>query len=345
MTAVSATDLKQAMSLLSRVIERRNIIPILGNVMIKASGETMTLSGTDLDIEASVSIPCTDTAPWAVTIGARVLADFLRGCSGQVEISPSSDEITLENDGMKMVVNILCPADDMPVMKFAAAGATEISEGLLRKTLAACSVAISTKETRYYLNGIYLHAIEGNLRGVATDGNRLSMYTTDAAWHLDHGILPRKTVAVLLSRLKATSNHAVKVEQCEMRLRFVHPDWTLTSKMIDGKYPDYNRVIPDASDKFGCALSHAQISRIPDLDRAVKLDPDAGLISANSFNEVSVSVPMQGHGYAVGFNLRYLKDFTRLHGTVSLSGASSGDPHIVKAEDSAWMGIVMPMRV
>lgn len=71
MTAVSATDLKQAMSLLSRVIERRNIIPILGNVMIKASGETMTLSGTDLDIEASVSIPCTDTAPWAVTMGAR----------------------------------------------------------------------------------------------------------------------------------------------------------------------------------------------------------------------------------------------------------------------------------
>ena len=349
MTTVSTTDLRNAMALLSRVIERRNTIPVLGNVMLKASGETLTLSGTDLDMEASVAIPCEDTAPWAVTIGARLLSDFLRGCVGPVKITTDAKTITLENDGMKMVVNLICPASDMPVMKFQGTAFGAISEPILRKVLASCAVAISTEETRYYLNGVYLHAKDGYLRGVATDGHRMSMYTTETAWLMSDVILPRKAVAVLLSRLKAASNHEVHIEQDHgvnrTALRFIHPDWTLTTKLIDGKFPDYNRVIPAASDKFGCTLSHAQISRIPDLDRAVKLDPSAGMITATTPHEVAVSVPMQGHGYAVGFNLRYLKDFTRAHGTVSLSGGGAGDPHIVKAEDPAWMGVIMPMRV
>lgn len=350
MTTASTTDLRAAMALLSRVIERRNTIPVLGNVMLKASGETLTLSGTDLDMEAIVSIPCSDTPPWAVTIGSRLLADFLRGCVGAVSLTPEADKITLENDGMRMTVNLVCPASDMPVMQFKETASAAISEKTLHKALSCAAIAISTEETRYYLNGAFLHAVDGKLRAVATDGHRLSIYDTDTAWSLSDMILPRKAVSVLLSRLKANSNHALRIEQSEgvnrAVLRFVHPDWTLTTKMIDGTFPNYRaRAIPAPSDKFGCTLSHAQISRIPDIERAAKLDPKAGLLSTSQMFNVGVSVPLQGHGYTVGFNLRYLKDFTRLHGTVSLSGGGAGEGHIVKSEDPAWMGVIMPMRV
>lgn len=345
MTTASTSDLRNAMALLSRVIERRNTIPVLGNVMLKASGETLTLSGTDLDMEASVEVPCSDTETWAVTIGARLLSNFLSGCVGPVQINTDDKTITLENDGMKMVANLLCPADDMPVMKFQGTAFASLQEPALHKVLSACAIAISTEETRYYLNGVYLHAKDNKLHGVATDGHRLSIYRTDAHWGLTDVILPRKAVSVLLSRLKGSSNHAVQIEQDEKKLRFIHPDWTLTSKMVDGKYPDYTKVIPAASDAFGCTLSHAQISRIPDIERAAKLDPKAGALSCFMPNEVGVSVPLQGHGYTVGFNLRYLKDFTRSQGTVAISGGGSKDAHIVKSDDPAWTGVIMPMRV
>lgn len=346
MTTFNATDMRGGLALLHRVIERRNTIPVLDCVMLKADGETLTLFGTDLDMDARTSIPCDDTAPWSINISAKLLTQFIRGCVGPVTIKPEADKVTLANDGMTMTVNLLCPADDMPVMKFQGTAFASISETLMRKTLASVAIAISTEETRYYLNGAYLHAIDGNLRAVATDGHRMAMYTTDAPWLLSDVILPRKAVAVLLSRLKATSNHAVKIEQDDKKLRVIHPDWTLTSKMIDGKYPTYTRVIPAASDKFGCTLSHAQISRIPDMiEHAAKLDPEAGMLTVKDYSFGSVSVPMQGHGYSVGFNLGYLKDFTRMHGTVSLSGGHQADPHIVKAEDPAFMGVIMPMRV
>jgi len=344
MTTFQASDMRRALALIGKIIERRNTIPILGNVMLTCDGETITVFGTDLDMEASVSIPAEGDA-FKITIGARLFADFIKGCVGSVALDADDKAATLANDGMAMAVNLICPASDMPVMKFARAGAETISETLWRKTLAAVAPCISTDETRYYLNGAYIHPINGNLRAVATDGHRLAMYDPAVSWSLAPVILPSKAIKVMLSVMKPGGNSAVTVTQDGLKLRFSHPDWTLTTKVIDGKYPDYTRAIPKAPGAFETTLSHAQISRIPMVDRAVKLDPAKKLLTCWDPDGVTVTAAIHGKGGPVGFNLKYLLAFTRAHGTIKMQGDGADDPATITTEDPAFTGVVMPMRM
>jgi len=345
MTTFQAKDAKAALAIIGRVIDRRNTIPILGNVMIKASGEKMTISGTDLDIYASAEIDCTDTEPFAITITPKTFTAFIRGSIGAVSLTATAETATLENDGMSMTVNLFCPASDMPVMGFEPKSSVEMTETMLHKALSSVAFAMSSEETRYYLNGVSLHSVAGNLRAVATDGHRLAIYDLGVAWTLEPAILPRKTALLLISAMKPGGNHSVLIEQDGMKMRFTHPEWTITSKMIDGKYPNYARTIPAPSDKFSCTISHAQISRIPDVGRCAILDPENGKLTCKELGQVSVSVPLRCHGPRVGFNIQYLKDFTRKHGVINISSAGPGDPAMIKAEDSAFTGVLMPMRI
>ena len=345
MTTFQAKDAKAALAIIGRVIERRNTIPILGNVMIKASGEKMTISGTDLDIYASAEIDCTDTEPFAITISAKTFTAFIRGSIGAVSLTATAETATLENDGMEMTVNLFCPASDMPVMGFEPKSSVEMTESMLHKALSSVAFAMSSEETRYYLNGVYMHSVDGNLRAVATDGRRMAIYDIGVAWTLDPAILPRKTALLLISAMKPGGNHSVLIEQDGMKMRFTHPEWTITSKMIDGEYPNYARTIQAPSDKFSCTISHAQISRIPDMGLCAIMDPENGKLTCKELGEVSVSVPLQGHGPRVGFNIQYLKDFTRNHGVINISSAGPGNPAMIKAEDSAFIGVLMPMRI
>ena len=350
MTTFQTKDAKAALAIIGRVIERRNTIPILGNVMIKASGEKMTISGTDLDIYASAEIDCTDTEPFAITITAKTFAAFIRGSVGYVELTATAETATLKNDGMEMTVNLFCPASDMPVISFEPKSSVEMTETMLHKSLSSVAFAISREEFRYRLNGVYLHSVylhsvDVNLRAVATDGHLMAIYDLGVAWTLEPAILPRKTALLMISAMKPGGNHSVLIEQDGMKMRFTHQDWTITSKMIDGKYPNYSKIIPAPSDKFSCTISHAQISRIPFVDRCAVLDPENGKLTCKELGEVSVSVPLQGHGPMVGFNIDYLKDFTRKHGVINISSAGQGDPALIKAEDSAFTGVLMPMRI
>jgi DNA polymerase-3 subunit beta len=149
----------------------------------------------------------------------------------------------------------------------------------------------------------------------------------------------------MLSVMKPGGNSAVTVTQEGLKLRFAHPDWMLTTKVIDGKYPDYTRVIPKAPGAFETTMSHAQISRIPMVDRVVKLDPAKKLLTCWDPDGVTVTAAIHGKGGPVGFNLKYLLAFTRAHGTIKMQGDGADDPATITTEDPAFTGVVMPMRM
>ena len=182
---------------------------------------------------------------------------------------------------------------------------------------------------------------------MATDGHRLAMYDAGVSWPLSAGIVPRKTVGILLAAMKAGGNGAIMAQECigvnRQMMRFIHGDWTLTTKLIDGTYPKYQKVIPAASDAFTCTLSHAQINRIPYKRGMVRLDAGAGMISFIDPERTKITMPLQGKGHAVGFNIAYLKNFTRQHGTIEVSGLKPMDPNIIRSDDPAFMGVLMPM--
>ena len=230
-------------------------------------------------------------------------------------------------------------------MGFEPKSSVEMTETMLHKALSSVAFAMSSEKTRYYLNGVYMHSVDVNLRAVATDGHRMAIYDIGVAWTLEPAILPRKTALLLISAMKSVSNNSVLIEQDGMKMRFTHPEWPITSRLIDGEYPNYARTIPTPSDKFSCTISHAQISRIPDVGRCAILDPENGKLTCKELGQVSVSVPLQGHGPRVGFNIDYLKDFTRKHGVINISSAGPGDPAMIKSEDSAFTGVLMPMRI
>ena len=349
MTTFQAADMRRALSLIKKIIERRNTVPILGNVMLTCDGETMTVFGTDLDMEASVEIPSECSDAFSITIGARLLTDFIKGCVGVVTLVTDDCTAKLSNDGMTMEVNLICPASDMPVIEFYASGAETISETisetLWRKTLAAVAPCCYTEDVRYYLRGAYIHPIDGKLRAVTTDGHRLAMYDPAVSWSLAPVILPLKAIKVMLSVMKPGGANDITVTQDGLKLRFEHPDWTLTTKVIDGKYPEYTRVIPKAPGAFETTLSHAQISRIPIVDRAVKLDPSNRLLTCREHDGVNITAAIHGKGGPVGFNLKYLMAFTRAHGTIKMQGDGAGDPATITTEDPAFTGVVMPMRM
>ena len=344
MTTFQAVDMRRALSLIGKIIERRNTIPILGNVMLTCDGETLAVFGTDLDMEASVAIPAEGEA-FNITIGARLFAGYIKGCVGPVTLVADDKTATLSNDGMAMAVDLICPASDMPVMKFAAGGTEVITETLWRKTLDAVKTCCYTDDVRYYLRGAYIHSIGGNLRAVTTDGHRLAMYDPAVSWSLAPVILPLKAIKVMLSVMKPGGNSAVTVTQDGLKLRFAHPDWTLTTKVIDGKYPDYTRVIPKAPGAFETTLSHTQISRIPMAGQAVKLDPSKKLLTCWDPDGVTVTAAIQGKGGPVGFSLKYLLGFTSAHGTIKMQGDTAGGPATITTEDPAFTGVVMPMRM
>lgn len=258
-----------------------------------------------------------------------------------------------------------------------------LSEAALRRALDAVVVSISTEETRYYLNGAYAHTIDGELRLVSTDGHRLSLYDTGEAWAGLGAIVPRKTIGILQRRLIKGGNAGVEVSQLirmepkrpaqtatagkgakvrtepepkpEMvpwaaAMRFIGDGWSITSKMIDGTYPDYTRVIPTPSDAIAVTVSADALRRFPTASddcggRAIAINGDAGTMSQRDAEGNVVRMPVQGHGKPFGINLGYLRAFARQSGTIRLTGTGPGDPFRVLSEDPKLLQVIMPMRV
>ena len=353
------------------VVERRNTIPILSNVLLDASDGTLGLIATDMDLTIIEKVPAMVADGGATTVPAHTLYDIVRklpeGAQIQLESSGDSGQLGLRAGRSRFTLATL-PKEDFPAM-----GAGELPHRFtltaneMRRLIDRTRFAISTEETRYYLNGIYLHAAVVDdarmLRAVATDGHRLARVERPlpaGAEEMPGVIVPRKTVGEL-RKLIEEAGETIEVALSDARIRFSFDDVVLTSKLIDGTFPDYQRVIPTGNDKVmevdrkSFAEAVDRVSTISsEKSRAVKLSvkDDMLVLSATSPENGSATeeleVNFKGEGIEIGFNARYLLDIThQIEGDgAQFAMADAASPTLVRdAADPSALYVLMPMRV
>lgn len=356
-----AADLKRALAFAMQPVERRNTIPILGMVRLTGGATGLTIRGTDLDIECFADAAVTSaTGKTDVILPPRFLADLLRWATGGVTISRAKDLITIRADDVEATVRELCSIADWPTLEAPHGEIVSIGAGKMHKALAATAACISTEETRYYLRGVFLHDKDG-LRAVATDGYRMAIYDIGEAWPFGGMIVPAKAASILRGVTKAGGNGVVFVRAAPCvknsggeathdltnRIEVSGGGWRIVSRTIDGKYPDYTRVMPKQSPAFTAVLTAAALRRFPKSrdHRPVKIDPTAGRMSWKNDDGIDVSMPVQATGdRAIAFNLKYLLDFAAPAGTIRMESAGPGEPARVLTDDPALLQVLMPVR-
>ncbi len=380
---IERAALLKALSHVQSVVERRTTIPILSHVLLRAEGAggagRLALSATDMDVEIVERVAARVERDGHTTAPAHTLYDIVRKLrdGAQVELETPSgagggrNELALRSGRSTFTLACL-PPDDYPVMS---AGELPhhfvLSAGDLRTLIDRTRFAISTEETRYYLNGIYLHATKNNevpvVRAVATDGHRLArveMTAPEGAAGMPGIIVPRKTV-LELRKLVDEGDDDVQIALGATKIRCAIGDAELTSKLIDGTFPDYDRVIPVGNDKLldvPCKEFAEAVDRVSTIStersRAVKLAIEHGslVVSATSpENGTAVEeleVRYQNTPIEIGFNSRYLLDITdQIVGEyVQFQMADAGSPTIVRdtapeANGVSALYVLMPMRV
>ena len=336
------------------VVERRNTIPILANVLIRASGNSASFAATDMEIEINETVAGQVGKTGAVTAPAHTLYEIVRKLpeGAQVEMTAANtNQITLSSGRSNFKLGCL-PVDDFPKMpegdlkhKFT------LSAADLRLLIDHTRFAISTEETRYYLNGIYLHTTKAKnvdtLRAVATDGHRLARVEMPApagAMGIPSIIIPRKTVNEVRKLIDESAGE-IEIALSESKVRFSFDGVVITSKLIDGTFPDYERVIPSGNDKS---------LEVDTKTRAVKLSLSPGhlVLSANSPEAGSATeeleVKYDGALLDIGFNARYLLDILQqVDGEgVRFNLADATAPAIIQdVADGSALYVLMPMRV
>lgn len=353
------------------VVERRTTIPILSNILLQGRDNALGLTATDMDIAIVEGTPADVTQDGATTVPAHTLYDIVRKLpdGAQVQISTEGEQGRLDlRSGRSRFSLAMLPSEDFPVM---AEGDLPHRFTLSAETLHALvdrtRFAMSTEETRYYLNGIYLHAAESDgtpvLRAAATDGHRLARMEVplpDGAEGMPGVIVPRKAVGEILKLIDESAGD-VSISLSETKIRFALDNVVLTSKLIDGTFPDYDRVIPFGNDKkleVECEpFKHAVdlVSTVStEKSRAVKLSLNDGnlVLSATSPDSGSASeeleVDYQSGSLEVGFNSRYLLDIAQQiegkHAQFML--ADAGQAALVRdSADPSALYVLMPMRV
>jgi len=363
---IERATLLKSLSHVQSVVERRNTIPILSNVLIEArEGGTIRLMATDLDLQVDESVPANVGQAGATTVSAHTLFDIVRKLpdGSQVELNAAEGKMQLSAGRARFNLSTL-PRDDFPVIAEGDLPTRfELPAATLRQIIDKTRFAISTEETRYYLMGIFLHIADDQLKAAATDGHRLARVTVakpDGADGMPDVIVPRKCVAELRKLLEELEG-TVEVSMSATKIRFGLGSAVLTSKLIDGTFPDYNRVIPTANDKLlkldpkTFAQGVDRVSTIAsEKTRAVKMNVDRDKVT------LSVTSPESGtateelaadygaDGLEIGFNARYLLDILgEIDGdTVEVHLADAAAPTLLRENDkSEALYVLMPMRV
>ena len=369
--SIERGTLLKALAQAQSVVERRNTIPILANVLIEAEGSQVSFRATDLDIEVVDRTDAMVERAGATTVSAVMLHEIVRklpdGALVNLSEDSASGRLTI-TAGRSTFSLATLPKEDFPVM-----ASSEYTTNFparapeLRRLFDKAKFAISTEETRYYLNGVYMHVATGEdgpvLRCVATDGHRLARIDAPlpaGAEGMPGVIVPRKTVGEL-RKLLDDDEAQIAVSVSETKVRFATPAITLTSKVIDGTFPDYSRVIPtgntrrlevDASEFAKAVDRVATVSS--ERSRAVKLalDEDRLVLSVNAPDsgaaEEELAVAYGDERLEIGFNAKYLLEIASQvdrENAVFLFN-SSGDPTLMReGNDTSAVYVVMPMRV
>ncbi|AQS41852.1 MAG: DNA polymerase III subunit beta [Candidatus Tokpelaia hoelldobleri] len=369
---VDRTNLLKSLGRVHRVVERRNTIPILSNVLIDAEGGQVQFRATDLDLEVTETTASQIETAGSTTVPAHLLHDIIRklpdGGEVMLALNPDGGAVSVVSGRSNFRLQALPKADFPSLNAGTFSHAFDLEAPLLKRLIDCTQFAISTEETRYYLNGIYFHSIEvegtAKLRAVATDGHRLAQadcIAPQGAEGMPGVIIPRKTVGELQKLLGEELEVPVRVEVSDAKIRFTVGSVVLTSKLIDGTFPEYQRVIPSGNDKklvAKCAAFAAAVDRVStissDRGRAVKLaiTPDQITLSVNNPDsgsaEDQLGVDYQSDAIEIGFNSRYLLDITnQLSGEdVVFMLADAGSPTLIRDMQAAdALYVLMPMRV
>lgn len=362
---LSREDLLKPMGVVAGVVERRQTLPILSYVLLRSEGADLTVTGTDLEVEVVAKVPARIKGDVALTVPARKLFDICRAL-------PEGTNVTIAKQGEKVVTKagksrftlLTLPAADFPAVE---AGSFEqvltITQEDLKGLLDRTAFCMAQQDVRYYLNGLYLEIGGKRIRAVATDGHRMAM--SDLTLEADTGaerqiIVPRKGIQEL-SRLLGYSSDPVKVEVGASHLRVHTTDITFTSKLIDGKFPDYTKVIPSTQTRtarmqrevFREALGRVAILA-NEKYRGVRLSFQAGRLSLSAHNPEQeeaveeIEAEFRGDLLEIGFNVSYLIEaIGAVHGSeVMLGGNDSNSSCVLQApDDETTRYIIMPMRL
>lgn len=366
---IERTGLLKALSHIQSVVERRQTIPILSNVLIETAGDSVQLRATDNEIEISESVPASVENQGAVTVPAHKLYDIVKklaeGSQIVLALNTETNQVTIQSGRSRFALASL-PADGFPSMaREDMPFHFDVAAADVAALIAKTSFAVSMEETRYNLNGIYLHEKGGEqpaLTAVATDGHRLAcahIALPAGAKGMPGVIIPRKTIGEL-SKLAAELDGTVNVALSANQIRFTIGDVDLASRLIDGTYPDYEKVIPVANDKVleadALVLTDVieRVAVVSEKSRGIKLAIDRGLlhVSAASADEGSAEDEMDAtydnEPIEIGFNYRYLLDILgQVKGSnVQMKLADGLSPVIVRdAADETALFVLMPMRV
>lgn len=359
---VSREPLLRALQLVQNIVEARQTLPILANVLIEAREDGLRIAATDLEVGARVAVPATVARPGSITLAARKLVELVR------ELPSQPIRFALRENGW---VQLVCgsasfrlvglPAEEYPPLDMdGAEGWVDVDGARLRTVLARTSYAMSQDESRPFLNGLYLVLRKRELRVVATDGHRLALASVDVGENGEMaGIIPRKAVQEMGRVLGAVEAAALVLRENQFFLRT--PGFVLASKLIEGQFPNYEQVLPKAHPRRLTVEREPLIAALrrvsvvaDDRTRPIRLTAGPGTLrlSASSQElgeaEEVLTADFAGEELAIGFNARYLLDaLGPMEGertVVELKDALS--PGVFKSTaNDAHLCVIMPMRM
>ena len=362
--SISREALIKPLNLVAGVVERRQTLPILSNVLLNLEGTQLSLTGTDLEVELIGRVEVeAGGVDGDITVPARKLVDICKSLpdSSQIEFSVDSGKAMVKAGRGRFTLSTL-PATEFPsVDESAGDQKLEVAQSVVKRLIDRTAFAMAQQDVRYYLNGMLLELKAGRLRMVATDGHRLALCTANEAVSTGDAaiIIPRKGV-LELSRLLDT-DESIRLVIGSNHIRAANQQFTFTSKLVDGKFPEYERVLPKSADKtvIGQRLELRQaFTRTAILSNEkyrgvrLKLSADTLDITANNPEqeqaEEVVAVEYQGEELEVGFNVSYLLDvLSVLDGDqirLSLSDSASS-ALLEEADEGDSLYVVMPMRL
>jgi DNA polymerase-3 subunit beta len=348
---IQRADLARVITNVGRVVEARNTIPILSNVLLTASTDGLRVTGTDLDIVATDTAAASVSKPGTVCVNAKLLADIAKKAGGEITLSTDKGQLIVTSGRSRFALGVL-PADDFPSLD---GGSYTASFDIdLAALFAPVSFAISTEEVRFYLNGVFFRSTGTDSVAVATDGHRLARNKGPSIPEFEGIIVPKKTVGLL-------PKGTVSVSVSSQKIRIDAGDFIITSKLIDGTFPDYQRVIPTANDKnivFGSDDMRQAAGRVSvvasERGRAVKLSFADGTAKLEVSNPTQgnatdeIAVTYNGDPIHIGFNAAYLSELVGIFpaGDIQLALADSGSPAVFTSEKAPeLLAVLMPMRV
>ncbi len=364
--AVSREALIKPLQLVAGVVERRQTLPVLSNVLVVLTGTQLSLTGTDLEVEIigriDLEAPGVDGE---ITVPARKLVDICRSLpdTATIEFIQDEEKIIVKSGRSRFTLSTL-PANDFPNVEDSETDLQfSCPQQEIKRLIDRTAFAMAQQDVRYYLNGMLWEVSQGQLRTVATDGHRMAMCTRPIGVNLPelvHAILPRKGV-LELSRLLADTDMLVDVILSANHIRVTSTDFTFTSKLVDGKFPDYERVLPRGGNKtiFGSREDLKQaFSRTAILSnekyRGVRLlldDSQLTIVANNPEQEEAeeqLTVDYTGEALEVGFNVSYLLDVTNVINseTIKITLSDSNSSALLEEPDNGdSVYVVMPMRL